>query len=337
MPEYALPYAIYLLCFCKETPCAGGSGLIDINKDDSYEDMMEEDDYQKWLRKRLKFLLDPLVHSLGDGADNISFLLRMTEVIGLKYGPNETSPDDCLDFHPPPPSRFRTIGGVEHSPYERMKVVCSAVRETLMKLVKKDIHLTPYPGAVNIPSSLFRRINSGPIKNTGNMETTFSSDSKNGGNRVHFSPDVRDDQKHNTLRRDLDSSFVESGKLPKTSLTECSDPNISPIPPSNSSDSDSCSPVNSRDKRKRAASRIKSPRSQDSSEGHSIAIRPSMSNTSQSSLSSARIPLSDTNSRDLKRSKSKTTSISVSLDSKFSDGSAKARGAQLKIQSSRIK
>jgi hypothetical protein len=94
MPEYAVPYALHLLSIRRETPSAGGvaagvPGLTQIHsssteEDDEKEDAdkVDDDAQHKILRKRLKWLFDPLVQSLGDGADNISFLLRMTEVLG---------------------------------------------------------------------------------------------------------------------------------------------------------------------------------------------------------------------------------------------------------------
>ena len=80
-----------LLAFRRETPSAGGAsyakstGLTQSSKDD--ENYEVDEGQHRVLKKRLKWLFDPLVSSLGDTADNISFLLRMTEVMGKYYQP----------------------------------------------------------------------------------------------------------------------------------------------------------------------------------------------------------------------------------------------------------
>ena len=71
MPELSLPFALNLLAFRSETP---------VVKEDSKS--AESNAAYKMLRRRLKWLLEPLIQSLGDSADNISFLLRVTELVG---------------------------------------------------------------------------------------------------------------------------------------------------------------------------------------------------------------------------------------------------------------
>ena len=86
MPEYALPYALYLLSFRKESPIAGGTNADPVlngeDETDGDTDVATEEARRKMLGKRLKCLFEPLVQSLGESADNISFLLRMTDVFG---------------------------------------------------------------------------------------------------------------------------------------------------------------------------------------------------------------------------------------------------------------
>ena len=71
MPEFSLPYALNILAFRSETP---------IIKDESKT--ADSNVEYKQLRRRLKWLLEPLIQSLGNHADNISFLLRVTELVG---------------------------------------------------------------------------------------------------------------------------------------------------------------------------------------------------------------------------------------------------------------
>lgn len=76
MPEYSVPYALHLLVFRKETALAAGT-LTESNDSDDEGDALAEmmhtqEASQKILKKRLKWLFDPLIQSLGAGADNVS-------------------------------------------------------------------------------------------------------------------------------------------------------------------------------------------------------------------------------------------------------------------------
>ena len=122
------------------------------------------------LRKRLKLLFEPLVQSLGDSADNISFLLRMVETLGKNYRPVDVSAFGVASSRPSIESPA-DIGELEsQNEYktkrdyvlqEKLKMVCGAAREVLLSFVKKDVNLTPYPGTVHIPRTLFQRIGVG--------------------------------------------------------------------------------------------------------------------------------------------------------------------------------
>jgi hypothetical protein len=143
MPEFAVHHAIHLLVFRPETP----SGGLHRNHNDSVED-------DKMLRKRLVWLFDPLVKSLGESADNISFLLRLSEMLGRSYIPRdcgiiekEHGNDDL--------SISSNVSNRELLQKSKLKVICAAAREVLMKYVKKDVNLTPYPGIIQINASLF--------------------------------------------------------------------------------------------------------------------------------------------------------------------------------------
>lgn len=127
MPEFCVPYAFHLLVMRPETPAT-----YDKISDDN------EEAKHKMLQKRLKWLYDPLVLSLGDGADNISFLLRQAELLGTKYNPLTTRSECDSD----------TLSA-------KLKVISSSARDILLKLVKKDVNLTTYPGSIQIPGSYF--------------------------------------------------------------------------------------------------------------------------------------------------------------------------------------
>jgi len=173
MPEYSVPYALHLLSFRRETPSAGGytgSGLTQPPTTQPEEEAfvsVDEENQHKVLRKRLKWLFEPLVHSLGDGADNISFLLRMVDLLGNNYQPTDfgsgskvaSSPmsansllsGDSVDKGTDAAFRSTAIGAA------KLKTICVAAREVLLSFVKKDVNLTPYPGSIQLPRTLFRR------------------------------------------------------------------------------------------------------------------------------------------------------------------------------------
>jgi hypothetical protein len=183
MPEYAVPYALHLLSLRRETPSAGGTapgvpGLTQLNAEEQANDGDEEsyaiddDSLHKILRKRLKWLLEPLVLSLGDSADNISFLLRMTEVIGNHHQPvdiRSSGERSTLQLSMESEDSFESLGTSPHGPTSperrnlalsvaKLKTTCLAAREVLLYLVKKDVNLEAYPGKVVVPISLFRKL-----------------------------------------------------------------------------------------------------------------------------------------------------------------------------------
>ena len=128
MPEYILPFALFLLSQRPETPY---STQTSPESDESSE---------RVLRKRLSVLIDPLVQSLGEAADNISFLLRMCEILAKHYIPSttETSAMDSTS------SRLK------------LQQVCSTARDVLLSFVKKDVNLESYPGQILVHSKLFK-------------------------------------------------------------------------------------------------------------------------------------------------------------------------------------
>lgn len=143
MPEFAVHHAIHLLAFRPETPSGG------LNRKDQ-----ESVENYKMLRKRLSWLFDPLVKSLGESADNISFLLRLSEMLGRSYIPRQCGISEEGN-HSEDAGVSSTLSNHEIVLQSKLKVICAAAREVLMKFVKKDINLTPYPGIIQINATLF--------------------------------------------------------------------------------------------------------------------------------------------------------------------------------------
>ena len=62
-----------MLAFRHETPGAAGA----LNADESLlddDELANAEASQKMLKKRLKWLFDPLIQSLGESADNVSYI-----------------------------------------------------------------------------------------------------------------------------------------------------------------------------------------------------------------------------------------------------------------------
>jgi len=109
---------------------------------------------------------------LGAGADNISFLLRMVELIG-KHPPinvlkKSTPPGEMssLNLSLDDGEADEGLNGVdEKEAAARMKIICQFAREVLLSHVKNDVNLTVYPGSIQIPGDLFLPRNSvTPVK-----------------------------------------------------------------------------------------------------------------------------------------------------------------------------
>jgi hypothetical protein len=166
MPEFIVPYAMHLLAFRRETPhaYANNSGVTQTSVDDDAIDGVG----QRVLRKRLKWLFDPLVLSLGDSADNISFLLRMTELLG-KYDPIRASKRASVGGELSYSARDDDEKGARDGSQResaKLQVVCAVAREVLLSYVKKDVNLAVYPGKITLPAHLFRRRATLTRKNT---------------------------------------------------------------------------------------------------------------------------------------------------------------------------
>lgn len=181
MPEYVVPFSFHLLALRRETPSAGGT-TTDVPPgtkefDDSDEETaglaVDDESQQRVLRKRLKWLFEPLVQSLGDSADNISFLLRMTEILGKQYMPVDTFPGHSTSASSPLrlSTGCHTTASLSLVEFGRkrgemleakLKTICVAAREVLLSFVKKDVNLTTYPGTIHFPASLFKKSSGGP-------------------------------------------------------------------------------------------------------------------------------------------------------------------------------
>jgi hypothetical protein len=182
-PEYCVPFAYHLLSHRRDTPsedvftaCENTADEDDMS-DDHDNSARIHDGHMRLLRKRLKVLFDSLVQTLGERANNISFLLRMTEIVGRHYTPvyvgitsmtesslsrkrrSTDSNGSSVALVPAKPS-FEQTRLVE----ARLKTICSTAREVLLSYVKSDVNLTTYPGTIQLPLSLFRRSDLGTIR-----------------------------------------------------------------------------------------------------------------------------------------------------------------------------
>jgi len=145
MPEYSIPYAIHLLACRDETPSSAHSGRRNMGKAIDDRDYEVDETGQKVLRKRLKSLYDPIVLQLGASADNISFLLRMAEMLAKSFQP--------IGY----PS-FSMENDDGERELDKLTNVCATAREVLLSYVKKDVNLDTHPGAIRMPGNLFRKI-----------------------------------------------------------------------------------------------------------------------------------------------------------------------------------
>mmetsp|Transcript_16057 Transcript_16057/g.37212 ORF Transcript_16057/g.37212 Transcript_16057/m.37212 type:complete len:1378 (+) Transcript_16057:117-4250(+) len=142
MPEYAVPYAFHLLTYRYETPSStqshrGNGGKIVKDKEEIDENA------QKVLKKRLKALFDPLVLQLGASADNISFLLRMAEILAQSFQPIRYKS-----------ASFENEDG--RNDEDKLIHVCETARQVLLTYIKTDANLDSYPGEIRMPGNLFR-------------------------------------------------------------------------------------------------------------------------------------------------------------------------------------
>ena len=186
MPECSLSFSLHLLSFRSETP-SKSSGVtndttIEEEESDAEDDLntvAKDSAKTKMLRKRLKWLIEPLVQSLGDGANNISFLLRIVDLLGNKWQPvhvtrsiigrgegddNEDTADKTFDTISSlgisldeTTSGYRTAADTKRAQdaQAKLKAACFEARDVLLKFVKKDINLQTYPGGIGFPRNLF--------------------------------------------------------------------------------------------------------------------------------------------------------------------------------------
>jgi len=113
MPEYAVPYVVHLLSHHPEFP-----------------DDKTDAGRIKAVERYLKAFLEPLVHSLGLEADNVSFLLQMFDKI--------SDHKDALDG-----DTFRA------------HLLASIGKKCLKKMIKNPDNVKGYPGTIYLPSNLF--------------------------------------------------------------------------------------------------------------------------------------------------------------------------------------
>lgn len=146
MPEYAAIFSFYLLAQRPETPVEEIDEDMEGDDKEGLDDSLVKVDSEtkyRILRKRLRSIFEPLVQTLGDTADNISFLIRMAELVGKNF-----RPIDLLGIG----------GGNENRELlleSKLKAVSLTARDLLLSFVKKDVNLSSYPGVIRVPPQLF--------------------------------------------------------------------------------------------------------------------------------------------------------------------------------------
>lgn len=206
MPEYAVPYAIHILANRNETPTV-------------YSDHEREIDdgsgRLKLLRRRLKLLFEPLIRSLGESADNISFLLRMIEVIGRNFRPIDLSQmtlgsvnsmDSPVDADGIQLNSTETKKSLE----EKLTTVCATARDVLFTFIKKDVNLTPYPGGFNLPRSLFERMARPASGHTYRDSSLAKSDMNSSRLMTPVPKSVLMDHQGNLTHREIEAPLQDS-------------------------------------------------------------------------------------------------------------------------------
>ena len=241
MPEYVVPFSFHLLALRRETPSVGGvtsdapPGKKEADDSDEETGPLVDDDesQQRVLRKRLKWLFEPLVQSLGDSADNISFLLRMTEILGKQFMPVDAFPGHSTSSSSPlrlstSPQNTTSLPLVEFDRKRgemleaKLKTICVAAREVLLSFVKKDVNLTTYPGTIQIPSLLFKKSSGGPSLRMSQQSVESSQSSPSGLRR----PLLRSPKANAGTLLDGDASMDRSGSEfnPNNSLVAAASP-----------------------------------------------------------------------------------------------------------------
>jgi hypothetical protein len=140
------------------------------------------------VRKRLKTFFEPLVSSLGDSADNISFLLSMTSLV-RNYSAIDVSEGsmvtDSLRLDSSVGSRKDSERRVaaSHRPklLERsITLLSETAREVLISLVKKDVNLSTYPGSIVMPAKLFKLLQKQPKRKPATSPTSKTRSKRQG-------------------------------------------------------------------------------------------------------------------------------------------------------------
>ncbi len=239
MPEFAVPYAFHLLSFNADTPSGGFIRRRSSSRDE--DEIEKEEISHKLLRKRLRWLFEPLVQSLGDNADNISFLLRLTELLGHRYRPLDVSYPSSSPELPMSPFSDISLGEKDNKENDelsqaKLKVICTEAREMLLKFVKKDSNLNPYPGAIQIPSLLYTRSN--PTKSPAEKTKSGSRQKAKRSTTEKSSPTSSSAKKRKIEIRNLDFESDEEEKQHDTLVL-----GLSPIPQSRSPHGDCSKPT----------------------------------------------------------------------------------------------
>jgi hypothetical protein len=206
MPEYCMPFAFHLLSHRREVLNEGQG-----DDDASIADEGAVGRSERFVRKRLKFVLDPLIQSLGGEADNISFLLRMAETLHKYYIPVDVAFGGSAILS----GGSRRSLSTNENDGERLLVaskeraqlldagfrkICAIAIELLPTYVKTDANLTAFLGLIQLPNSLFKRRNNAvhtksastraQIRHAATRDSSVMHSGQSSRRSVTFSPDI---------------------------------------------------------------------------------------------------------------------------------------------------
>ena len=191
MPEYLLPYLLHLLSHFPDFPTS-------LN------------DSGRWrpLHRCLAFLLEPLMATLGAEADNLSFLLLMTDTILTGYKDAAAESEEGEE--------------VEDGATRRLHQVTMACREFLRSKIKTQENLQAYPGKIYLPLQLYAPRNGGPLVKQG----VKAKQGKQGGRGA---PGSAIKEGRRGVESDDDAGMEERGEEMLEEETDGPDWGLSPI------------------------------------------------------------------------------------------------------------
>ncbi|TFJ85174.1 hypothetical protein NSK_003597 [Nannochloropsis salina CCMP1776] len=153
MPEYLLPYLLHLLAHFPDFPTSPHDSV-------------------RWrpIQRCLAFVLEPLMATLGTEADNLSFLLLMTDTILTRY-------KDASAAIKMQEKEKNSAINEDDVATERLHQVTHVCREFLRSKIKTQENLQAYPGKIYLPLRLY-------APQTGRPRTSVQPEKQRGEDRT---------------------------------------------------------------------------------------------------------------------------------------------------------